>query len=777
VTVYNPPGTLGTGITIAGHPSHVRPTTGGLVSTSITVAGVPNYVQLLTGAGFEVRVYDVTNPNNGLLAVVPNPETVQFEDTLSDVGSGQVTVATDDLPAIVWQKDHIWKIFWEGVLRFAFIAEQVQDDSVMTDMVHRRTIAGKGVGQWLDKMKVYPTAIPTGPPQRTFNNVTYASIYQTLLNEAHARGTASFVTQNAWTATNDSEGAPWSDTNQLQVAVGTSMLDLLTQFSQALPFDWHVGPQFDLALTLQMGSDRSLQVMVQPVGSVIESTVTTDTTGLWDTILIQDANNQYTEQVDTTAIATYNRREQFVSSQTVTTSTGRADLAYSLLSQWKVPQVQRLVQVDCNTAGRKPFVDFGIGDFISVEFTDGSIVKSRVIAIAMAGGISVSEIAQVTLDFDIGRTLDAGTTTETSLGYTGPVTVYADNSTTTMSIGTTVVVAIVLQLVATTPTQLTCDTYVRGQASTNQTMTAQVYIDGNLIRTMKQFNDVGEVTWAPTFMIPSLDSGTHPVQLRLSVDTGTFAIAAFDLQHWYTGIGLEGGIPSGSTLLDVVDIIPALGPTITTSVSLVAAATSRTPSHTDTLSVYHTLTDAADGSINTLVLGYTRPVAAAGDDGATSSIPSFTNSATALEVGNDGGLIWGSYMRFTIPSPGLPAGGTITFATLTVMPTSTDSGLLSLVRAERAAGPAAPTTRADFLARTRTTASTAWNVNPTSGTSVVSPSLVPVIQEVLTAFGASITTIQLFIEDNTSPTNGKMLFQSFNHTTPVPAVLTIRYHA
>jgi hypothetical protein len=771
VTTYTPAGGLGVAASVVGQPRHTIPSTSGAVAVVANTVGAPNYVQLLTGTGYEVRVYDVTNPNTTLLAVVPNPETVQFEDTISDVGSGQVTIATNDMPAAVWQKDHIWKIYWEGVLRFAFIAEQIEDESIADDEIRHRTIAGRGVGQWVDKMKVYPTAFPAGAVQRPFTNVTYASIYRTLLNEAHARGTATFVTPSAWTAANDSEGAPWTDTNQIQVAVGTSMLDLLTQFSQALPFDWHVDAQFGLALALQMGQDKSASIRVQPVGSVIEATVTTDTTNLWDEVLIQDSNNQFSVQSDATAIAAWNRREQFASSQTVSGVTGRADLGLSLLNQWKVPAIQRLVQVDTSTPGRKPFVDYGLGDFISVEFTDGSVLTSRVIAIAMAGGTDVVEIAQVTLDFDIGKKPDAGTTTETSLAYTGPVTIFADNGANALTIGTSVTPAIAMQLVAGQPTLLSCDTYIRGQASAVQTMTATVYIDGNPIRTMQQIFSAGQQTWAPTFVIPSIDAGTHSVQLRLSVDTGTFSIAAFDLQHWYTGNGLQGGVLGGNTLIEVVDTLAILSyPTVTTHATDVV----QTPvgiRRTDSISGYVGVTDIAAA----LWSGYFEVVANVGDDGATSSTPFFTNNATAIEAGNDGGNIWGFFVRFVIPAPGIPSGVTIRRAFFTGMPTETDSGLTAIIHAERAAGPAAPTSRADFLARTRTTASVAWNINPTVNVSVQSPSLTAIIQELVTNYGGSITAIQLFVEDNGSPLNGKMLIQSLNHASPVPAALTVMY--
>jgi hypothetical protein len=51
-----------------------------------------------------------------------------------------------------------------------------------------------------------------------------------------------------------------------------------------------------------------------------------------------------------------------------------------------------------------------------------------------------------------------------------------------------------------------------------------------------------------------------------------------------------------------------------------------------------------------------------------------------------------------------------------------------------------------------------------------------VIQELCTAFGANnLTAIQLFVENNGSPVNGKGLIRSFNNVANQPPQLLIRY--
>lgn len=384
------------GIVFNGTGSVQPPTPFGDVNVAVTVAGDPTADRLLVGAGFEVRVYDVLHPNN-LLAVIPRPETVLFEDTLSDVGSGQITVATSDVPASVFGKDHIWRVFWEGLERFAFFAEQIQDDQVQDDEVRRWTIAGRGAGQWLDKMQTYPSSLSSTSNVRSFTSVSMASVLQTLLTEAHGRGTGTFITQDGWNSGSDSEGVSWTDTQTLGLGVGTSLLTLTQQFGQSVTFDWHMTSRFRLTLAKQLGQDKSSYIRIQPVGSIETEQVVADMTALWDVVLVQDSAGHYTETVDSTAVTTWGRRELAASN-----TDGRAGFGQQLVNSYNHQAVQRTVQMSASTPGRKPFVDFGLGDFISCEFVDGTVLKCRVIAIAMSSGYSEGEECEVTLDFGLG---------------------------------------------------------------------------------------------------------------------------------------------------------------------------------------------------------------------------------------------------------------------------------------------------------------------------------------------------------------------------------------
>jgi len=789
----------------------------GDVSIVTTVSGSPTYVQLFPGAGFEVRIFDVAHPNN-LLAYVPNPVSVQFEDTLSDVGAGQVTIETEDVPPSVFQKDNIWRISWDGVERFAFVAEQVQEENVNVSETHVRTAAGRGLACWLEKAKVYPVVMDQPSTPRQFNNnawsgSTAAGIWQWLMLEAQNRGTATQVTwYNGWNKTKDSSGLAWTDVHNMDVAIGTDMLSMLGNLAKAVPFDWHMDPRFGFAIYQHMGVDRHGQIRIAPSGTLLTSTNLSDSSQLWTEFLVQDSNDACSVQNDATAINTYGRREQFANASSVVDATGRHDYAYQLLQQYKNMPIQRTATVAADIVGVQPYVNYQLGDIISVEVTsqvpfpgpDDIIVKARVVGIAMSvgdvssgtttsGATSTSSgapvassptsgsspatvHAEITLDFMFGQTLTPFDSSPSAPLGAGLVTIFADNGGSPLSITTSVIIPIALQVIANAPTYVTVDTYLRGQASTALTIQADVWINGNLIRSMKQVMTAGENTWSPTFVISSLPQGTNNCQLRLSVSTGTFAVAAYDLQHWYTGYNLQGGIVSGSTAINVVDTILApWANTVASATPILAVQTPQGAVKVDSIAAPWANAVAATIPPSLVERIYSPIIAVGADDGSVNTTSStWANNATTLEVGNDGTFVWGIWVRFVMPAA-IPVGATISHAWLNLWSDQADAGPLAIIYGEKASAPTAPTTYADYTTRVRTTASALWNPVPSgAGVQQQSVDISAIIQELSTAY-APFTVIQLFVQDNSSPSNRKMIARSKENTNNQPPQLIVRW--
>lgn len=774
MAVLSPEGSLTLDWTIAGGPGRQRTGIPGDVTVVAAVAGDPIRTELLAGAGFEVRVHDTIT--GALLAVVPRPEHVDFEDVLSDVGSGKVVVATSDVPATVFARDHIWRILWEGAERFAFRGEMVEDVTVTDDEVRRRTVTGRGLAHDLETAIVYPLGLGTDAPiaNRPFSATTRAGIVGTLLAEAHARGAAPGISAAAWTSSRDSQGVAWTDTNALEVAAGTSLLQLVTDYGD-LTWDWHVDPDGGLRLAQHLGTDRSGQVVLHPAGSVVEATATTDRRTLADVVLVEDGNGGFTEQVDATALAAWGRKEQFANAADAVDQASRANVGYRLLQLWKSEHIERLVKVATTQAGRRPFVDFGLGDTVAVEFTDGTVLLSRVIAIALAGGPN-GDSCEVTLDFMLEqRHRSGGTSSSATPATPTDQIIFGDNGNAALTVDTSARIAIDLLVQAFQATSARCKTYLRCVASSACTITAEVVFDGSVIRTMKHPMAAGaDDSWAPEFLITSLPAGSKHLWLRLSVSAGTLTVQPFDLQFWLEGKYL-GGAVSIPPQITISDTISGAYPSVTTTVPTAALQTPLGPSSTDSVSTYPaTVSTSMPVTGATVERGYLVAVAAGADDGETSNGPSFSASATQSEVGNDGGTVWHSFYRFVLPAS-IPAGATITYARLRATGDQTDTGALTTLAADLQASSPAPTTRADFLGRTPTTAAVNWDTAVTSGAALTSPDLAAVVQELVTAYGTGLTAITLLHTDRSSPTNGKMVVRTKDNAANQPPTLEVRW--
>lgn len=141
-------------------------------------------------------------------------------------------------------------------------------------------------------------------------------------------------------------------------------------------------------------------------------------------------------------------------------------------------------------------------------------------------------------------------------------------------------------------------------------------------------------------------------------------------------------------------------------------------------------------------------VASSADDGWFGISPTVGFNATNPNClcGSIGGALYGSWHRFTGVS-GL-AGAKIDSAVLQLWGAAADVGAATtVIRAERANAPAAPTNQADAEGRTLTTAGVSWNSPGLStGGYVSSPSLVSVIQELVDNHNPS--AILIFWRDN-----------------------------
>lgn len=769
----HPPGVIGYNFNTSGAPGGIKNPLGN-VGWSFGTAGAPQKVEVLTGAGFEIRVYDRASPNTNPIAVLPRIASVKFEDVLRGVGSAEVALVTpkgDDIAASVFSKNHVWKVLWEGQERFAFRAEFIEDVTVRADEHHQRKIVGRGVAQDMEGAATYPLGINSQSPisKRTFTNISRASIALQLMNEAQARGAITQVSRNTWTGLIDSNGAAWADVNTLVVEAGTSLLQLIQNYSD-ITWDWHVDSKFALSLAPKIGRDVSRQVVLHPATAIVEQTITSDRGSLANVVVVEDMNGGVTEQTDAASVAFWGRIEQYAKAVDTIDQSSRANVGYSLLQLWKNERVERRVKVSTKIPGRKPFIDFDIGDTVGVEFTDGTTLKSRVIAIAMSGSEQAAEECEVTLDFMLEQRSRNGGANETSgVGSSdSQQLIFGDNGASPLTITTSQQIVVTLSVQAFISTYAKVSGFLRGISSVAQRITVDFMFNGAVIRTVTQEFAAGHNLINPTFVVSSIPAGTNSAWLRVSVSAGTFAIAGFDAQYWFEGKNLNGGIGGVSPQITVADSISAYQ--AISDQKVLALQTPLAIGVADSVNAYQTITD----SINLDAI-YTPVIGVSEDDGHTSDIPSFSALANYVSVGNDAGQKFSGFYRFSLGGLNL-TGKTITGVFLGGIGDQNDTGALTVISASKEGTATAPTSRADYLARVRTTANVNWDTNVTSGVALRSPDLKAIIQELVAAYGATLTTILILHEDRSSPLNSKMFIRSKdNAAAPTPS-LEIRYH-
>src|SRR5690606_2692988 len=132
----------------------------------------------------------------------------------------------------------------------------------------------------------------------------------------------------------------------------------------------------------QKGSDLSDRIRLYPGADVSNQTTTRARRDI-KTVLLPASNTAFGEPVeaDEDYITRWGRRERFVKFDDAVDADTATNMATPLLDVRKDEIQERRVSVDYNRPGRRPFVDFNLGDYLGVVFGN-EVHTFRVIAIA-----------------------------------------------------------------------------------------------------------------------------------------------------------------------------------------------------------------------------------------------------------------------------------------------------------------------------------------------------------------------------------------------------------
>jgi len=757
---------------------------GGAAEMTFNTTGTDKLVrrELLVGAGIEAQVYDLADPNGPMLGVLKYVD-LKFEDVLSDTGSATITLDYAWIGHPWLLKDNVVRFLVEGVERFAVFIEDVIEVPVEESEKKSIQIIGRGTGKVLEWAAVAPANFPVSTTtKRIWNGTSRGQALYDLFEEFKARGVTPYATRDSWDRISSSNGTPWSTLVDLEFDAGGSYLELLQSWVD-FGLEWHMDSRFGLALAPEISRDLTGIVRLYPANTITGITNTTTRRELRTRLLTEDGSGNVVAISDPTALDEWGVREQYVVfSDALGEATSTAS-GYALMNLIKNQIIERAVKINPLVPGRRPFVDFDIGDLVGVVI-GGTAFAFRVLAIAMAVDENGKLTAEITLDYllEAQRKRRAALLNASSAGggtSSGPQMVYKVDGPFRASPSSSIVCTMSIE--AFTPTYGKMGYTLRGVASDPMTVTVDFIYDGITVKSFPQQIpapglDTVEISW----LWLGIPQGSKQVWLRVTTSTGTFDVGAQDAQLWVEAKGIAGATLNGGNIT-VDDIVPGGKATdlvtVTESVEFSDLGLPFTEiGETVTTTPYPSVTDTVGPDLDgAIVLGVDAPVLLAAEDGYTTATPSFTSTGTETITGNVAGVANGAFYRFDLPSGIDLSGVVITDAYLTLVSTLT-SAVLARTRLTLAdeADPAAPTSRADFTGRARVGGSASWESAMTSGTTYRTPSLATMVQSLVDSYG-DLEAILVFHENDASPTNGQMRFRSKENPLSTPPVLTIQY--
>lgn len=398
------------------------------VSNSVffTVRPVP----VLDQVGWTARVLDYRDFTTPVAVISEHIELVAGPE-LCDPGAGSVTLDADhpmwgqtllDGNPFSQLLDHeyLWQCFQDGELRFEFLGTSVEEHLIEEDLTRAITISGPGGGQVLSWASILPAYFPPAKEVNQTVNTTDAAgnvtvwpgfpttwpamrIWRHLLLSAQSRGTIPYV-GCSFNDTADSAGQQWVVVQTPSTVAdpgtpitpdpGTNLLDLLNihtgqdltkQFAERT--EWIMWPGFQLDVRAEIGVHRENDVIFFE-GQTLGKERTRNRADIANYIVTADVNGSTSFASDSASKDNYQQREQLqYNNKEVTDPARRAAITQVFLGMHKDEQDQWTVTVPYDEPGRKPFVDYGIGDHIAVSTLQGdgsnSIDVFRVLAIVV----------------------------------------------------------------------------------------------------------------------------------------------------------------------------------------------------------------------------------------------------------------------------------------------------------------------------------------------------------------------------------------------------------
>jgi hypothetical protein len=232
------------------------------------------------------------------------------------------------------------------------------------------------------------------------------NIANTLYNEGKDRGVDGFDSINVtFTDTTDSSGIAWNERVELSFDCGTPLYDVMVALSDT-NFDWEfLAEEMELSAWNKLGSDKSTTITLDMLKSnSVDRTAGGATMGLY--------NKDTGVWAETPVLGP--RRESMTTLGSTTDKVTAETIMATELAKTMIPITT--VTVETSFASPQAFVDYNLGDIVSVRVLDDTYTpvtkKARVMAITMDNSDDVPRcwpelvvVPPVTASVDIPRAL------------------------------------------------------------------------------------------------------------------------------------------------------------------------------------------------------------------------------------------------------------------------------------------------------------------------------------------------------------------------------------
>lgn len=334
--------------------------------------------------GIRVDIYDGADPAT-LLAVLEDTWARSWTEPLQGTGSGTFKVHADH-PKLVANPDllaygNIARFNLDEVDRFAITIEKkdLVQASAGGDGERALTVSGRGLLAKLEEAVAYPQTGLGGNPIRGFAGIAPGHLSRVLIDEAIARGALTGVVRT-YTDTDDSNNAPWAVTLDQTERAGTDLLRIHERMA-ATAVDVYMKPDLSLWMVNERGIDRTLQLpdtgpVILQVADSITDLERSEEGSIRNALLIESPGG-FLERSDGASITEHRRREAFLSLGNISQTDGVDRAAAHVFQRSANPAADIATEV-LDADGKRPYVDWGIGDWILFPDADNVLTKLRV---------------------------------------------------------------------------------------------------------------------------------------------------------------------------------------------------------------------------------------------------------------------------------------------------------------------------------------------------------------------------------------------------------------